>query len=205
MSQLTRINFASEGLIDAAAARRLITFTGGDVGLERPAFGKHKLDPLIPKYGAAAQTGSPWFIVRDLDFDAPCAPELADRLRRGSHSGLCLRIAVREIESWLLADRSGLADFLKVPEGGINREPESLNDPKRHLVDVARRSRSRAIRIAVVPNAGAGQSQGPEYTPVIMTFVREYWSIERALRSNACPSLSSAVKRLRSLVTGVLD
>ena len=137
MSLAPTVNFASEGLIDAAVARRLIAACGGAPGWERPAHGKNKLDLQIAKYRAASAHGAPWLILRDFDRDASCPPELIERLQGRPTARFCLRLAVREIETWLLADRAGIARLLRVPVGSITRDLEMLVDPKRYLIDLA--------------------------------------------------------------------
>lgn len=200
MSSEVRINFASEGLVDAAVARRLIAYAGAQLGLERPAYGKHKLDRDIPKYFQAAMHSYPWLILRDLDNDAVCPAALISNFAVDQHEDCCFRIAVREIETWFIADRSGLAEFLRVPVGRIETDPETLIDPKRHIIDLARASRSRAIRDALVPAERTGQVQGAEYTPMLIDFASNGWSIERAIQGEASVSLTRASLRLGELV-----
>jgi hypothetical protein len=200
MSSAVRINFASEGMIDAAVARRLICHVGAEPGLERPAHGKHKLDPNISRYRRAATHGHPWLILRDLDRDAACASELMERLGIENTFDFCFRIAVREIESWLIADRYNLSQLLRIPVGKIESDPENLSNPKRHIIDLARSSRSRSIRDALVPDERAGQEQGPEYAALITHFARSDWDIAAAINSGASRSLTKAATRLGELV-----
>lgn len=54
---------------------------------------------------------------------------------------MCFRIAVREVEAWLLADAEQAAGFLAVPLARIPAEPETLPDPKATLIALAGRSR----------------------------------------------------------------
>lgn len=201
MLLVVKVNFASEGFIDAAVARRLISHAGAETGLERPAHGKHKLDHAIPKYREAATHGFPWLVLRDLDRDARCPSELMAQLDIASTADFCLRIAVREIESWFIADRRTLADFLRVPVGRIDINPEALSNPKRHIIDVARSSRARSIRSALVPDEGTGQEQGPEYAAMLTEFAARQWNIANAIASGASRSLTKADARLRELVS----
>lgn len=187
-------------MVDAAIARRLITHAGAEPGLERPAHGKHKLDPLLQKYRNAAEHGTPWLILRDLDRDSPCAPELLQRLGVRPANNFCMRIAVREVESWILADRPGLADFLRVPMARVNTDPEALPNPKRYIIDLARSSRSRDIRDALVPHEGTGQEQGPEYASQIAGFAETQWNVARAISDGAAASLIKVDIRLRELI-----
>ena len=65
----------------------------------------------------------------DLDDDADCAAALcADRLPDPAPH-LCFRVAVREMETWLLADREAAARFLSVPGSRIPQDPETVANP----------------------------------------------------------------------------
>lgn len=121
-----------------------------------------------------------------------CAPALLKRLQPARVSGFKLRLAVRMLESWLLADRVAVAAFLGVRVSAIPREPDREAHPKRALVNIARTSRRRWIREALVPN-GSGALVGPEYTPVIGSFIDSQWDAARA-RLNS-PSLERACLR----------
>jgi hypothetical protein len=49
-----------------------------------------------------------------------------------------VRVAVREVESWVLADRRRIANFLSAPLNSIPMDPEQLDDPKMALLTLAR-------------------------------------------------------------------
>ena len=123
---------------------------------------------------------------------APCASALMQQLKPSRSPGFKLRLAVRMLESWLLADRDAVAAFLGVRAAAIPREPDREAHPKRALVDLARTSRKRSIREALVPN-GSGALVGPEYTAVIGSFIDVRWDAARA-RTNS-PSLDRACMR----------
>lgn len=91
------VTMATEGTVDTAIARRIL----GDLGLESGAVhgekGKNWLDRNLRGYNNAARF-APWLVLRDLDRDAECAPELLASLLpfsseddavsyRGSRSG----------------------------------------------------------------------------------------------------------------------
>ena len=114
--------------------------------LRRGGFGYLRRN--IQAWNQAAK-GVPFIVLTDLD-QTPCASDLiVDWLRPHSrHPNLLLRVAVREVESWLLADRDHLTTFLKVTGSPIPDNPDALGDPKATLVQLARRSRNRSIRDA---------------------------------------------------------
>jgi hypothetical protein len=84
---------------------------------------------------------------------------------------MCFRIAVREVEAWLLADQERLSTFLKVATARVPSEPEAEHDPKRAMVDIARKSRKREIREDMVPRPGSGRTVGPAYASRLIEFV----------------------------------
>jgi len=51
--------------------------------------------------------------------------------------------------------------YLSVSANRVPREPEEVPDPKQALVNIARRSRNRAIRQDMVPREGSGRPVGP--------------------------------------------
>ena len=178
----------------------MIGYAGGLVGLAKPAGGKSKLDPLLPKYLAASRLGMKWLIMRDLDDDAACAPDLIPSLVTGRHPCLCFRIAVKEVESWLLADVSAISKFLHVPPGAVPKEPERLSDPKAAIVSLAKRSNKTAVKEALVPSQKGGLRTGPEYSSWMIDFAINHWDIGQAIKHDSTPSLAKAAARLRELV-----
>lgn len=156
--------------------------------------GKSWLDIRLRAYNAAARH-SRWLVLRDLNSDGACAPELRERLVPELSDGMRFRIAVREAESWLLADRRQMGQFLAIAVSRIPSEPDTLGDPKQTLVNLARHSRRRAIREDMVPAAGTSAHVGPGYTARIIEFANDIWDpIEAAAHS---PSLSSCIASLR--------
>src|SRR5579883_841622 len=104
------ITIAVEGQTDVPVARRLIAYVGGEVGPIHVTRGKARLDGQLAGYDRAAAF-APWFVLRDLNGDAPCAGVLKQRLLPASAAGMCLRIPVRSVEAWLLADRERVAAY----------------------------------------------------------------------------------------------
>jgi hypothetical protein len=86
---------------------------------------------------------------------------------------MCFRVAVRETEAWLLADRERLARFLGISTSRIPLDPEAMDDPKSLMVDLARHSRRREIREDMIPRSGSGRNVGPAYVSRLIEFVAE--------------------------------
>ncbi len=193
-----RLTIAVEGMLDEAVARRLVAEAGGRVGDAFVKRGNRPLRAKVPGYNNAAKRAT-WFVMTDLDQDFHCAAALVAAWLPSRSPGMTLRVAVRAIEAWFLADRSGLASFLGVPVARLPRDPDGHADPKGLLVDLARGSRRRDIREDLVPTARAGRRIGPGYVGRMFDFVQTSWDPEKA--SALSPSLNRCRQRLRELTT----
>src|SRR4051812_30220232 len=77
----------------------------------------------IGRYDRAARHG-PVLALADLE-NEPCASAvLAKHLPHGRHPQLMLRLAVRMLESWLLAHHDALAKFLEISVAKIPSVPD---------------------------------------------------------------------------------
>lgn len=166
-----------EGETDAAVARAILSDLGQRVRLVIAKGGKTKLDPHVRGY-AHASTRSPWLVLRDLDREV-CAPSLVRRLLPNSTSR-CLRIAVRGVEAWLLADQERCARWLGVPPGRIPTDVENCANPKGLLFDLARQSKSGNVRVDIVPTGT--RSIGPGYVDQVRAFCAKGWRPRHAAR-----------------------
>jgi hypothetical protein len=111
---------------------------------------------------------------------------------------MCFRVAVRQVESWLLADRERLAKFLAVSTAKIPPVPEAINNPKNTVIELARQSRRREIREDMVPRPGSARAVGPAYTARLIEFVI---GGERGWRPDVAARHSESLNRsLRCLV-----
>lgn len=191
------IDVAVEGETDVAVARRLVDHAGGRIGKIRGGKGKAYLRRKIAGYSAAARY-APWFVLIDLDSDADCPVHLRDRWLSEPAPYLCFRIAVREIEAWLMADAESLARYLEVPRARVPRDPEGLEKPKAAMVELARRSSRRDLRKDMVPDAESGRRAGPAWAGRMIEYAETAWRPDVAARSSE--SLRRAIDRLRRLV-----
>ncbi|MDR2219000.1 MAG: DUF4276 family protein [Methylobacillus sp.] len=131
------------------------------------------------------------------DTDGKCAVRLLRSwLPKHASSSFILRFAVTESESWLLADREGLADFFGLSQSLLPRRPDDLADAKRELLDLARRSKKRLIRQEVVSSKDL-RKPGEGYNIHLCDFVTRHWQPLRAITNS--PSLERAVNRLKQL------
>lgn len=138
----------------------------------------------------------PFIILTDLDND-DCPPGLLNRwLPHGRNSNLVLRIAVREVEAWLLADRKRFAEFLGVAVSRLPQRPDECDDPKMFLVNLARGSRLREIRDDLIPTPLGTNKVGKNYVGQLIRFVTTKWCIETEALLHS-PGLNSAMIALR--------
>ena len=196
------ISGAVEGSVDEAVLYRLVAHMGATSGPVYGKKGKPHLRQRIGGYNQAARL-SPWVVLVDLDHDADCAPFLLTSWLPNPVSRMCFRVAVREIEAWLLSDREHLARFLGVAISRIPLNPEAVDDPKRTMVELARHSRRREIREDMVPRAASGRAVGAAYTSQLIEFVGDTaggWRPEVAATS--LDSLDRCLRSLRRLVQG---
>lgn len=192
------VHLAIEDPLSEAVLRRLLEHSRRNyaVGYAYGRSGYGYLKRTIRNWNRASRW-TPFVVLTDLD-NGLCADSLiADWLGADpKHSNLVFRVAVREVESWLLGDRANLARYLGVRPKLIPCDPDTLNDPKLALVDAARSSRSSDIKARVVPNKGSTARQGPDYNACLINFVHRYWSIDEASANS--PSLKRAIDRIRT-------
>ena len=199
MSVPVSISAAVEGAVDEAVVRRLVAHAGGQSGAIYGKNGKPALRSKIDGYNNAARYAA-WVVLVDLDNDAACAPRMRDLWVPDPAPYLCFRIAVREIEAWLMADAQTLARYLSVRQRGISRDPEKLPRPKDTMVNLARTSRSRSIYKDMTPREGSGRRVGPAYSSRMTEYVERYWRPDVA--AERADSLRRAIHCLRRLVQG---
>jgi len=185
-----------EGDTDVPVVRRLFEFIGLEMGTVYGLRGKNWLDQRLNAYNKAARHRT-WFALRDLNGDATCAPGLVAGILPERSRGMCLRIAVRAMESWLLADRQRMAHFLRVPIARMPGDPDDVDNPKLEVVNLARRSRKRDIRIDMVPRPGTTARVGPAYSARIIEFAMRVWRPDIAQESS--PSLARCIAALQRL------
>lgn len=142
----------------------------------------------------------PVLVITDLDMKSCPASFVAQWLgARKQPENLLIRVAVREAESWLLADHDGMQRLL----GSTVRlpaRPDALADPKQRLLQLAR-SAKREIREDLLASRGAVAAQGLAYNARLSAFVSQDWCPERA--STRSDSLHRTRKRLAELARRV--
>ncbi|MDA8051500.1 MAG: hypothetical protein M0002_16115 [Rhodospirillales bacterium] len=197
MATVLAISAAVEGAVDEAVLRRVVAKSGGTLATVYGKQGKHHLRQRIAGYNNAARH-APWIVLVDLDREADCAPPLRQKWLPGPAPHLCFRIAVRAVESWLLADADALAAFLGVARSKVPSQPEALADPKSAMVTLARGSRRRDIREDMVPRPESGRAVGPAYASRLIEFAASHW--QPAVAAGRAESLHRACRSLCRLI-----
>jgi len=186
---------AVEGDLDEAVLRQVVTYAGCWLGNVHGRQGKPKLLQRLAGFNNAAQF-SPWVVLIDLDQDCNCAPECLQRWLPQPASHMHVRVVVRAVEAWLLADRERFANFLGIAQSNLPENSDSLGNPKLELVNLARPS-NRRIKYDLVPRDGSGRSVGPLYTARMLEFVNDEntgWRVDQATHNS--DSLARCVQKL---------
>lgn len=183
--------------MDEHVARRLAEHVGMTVG---PVYGRRGKDYLRQRIGGFNNAAhyAPWLVLTDLDNEV-CPPRLVQIWLPQPAAPMCLRVAVRAVEAWLLADRESIAAYLGVSAASVPADPDALPNPKEALINLARRSRRRGIRLDMVPRTGSGRSVGPAYDDRMQEFVLRHWRPSVAAEaSDSLRRCISALERLKS-------
>jgi hypothetical protein len=192
-----KVSAAVEGTIDEIVAKKLIAHAGGIPGTVYGKGGKPALHAKIAGYNNAAHR-APWLVLVDLDQDYDCAPPLRAAWLPACAPRLCFRVAVRAVEAWLLADVEEVAAYLQVARSAVPPRPEIVDEPKRALVDLARRSRRREIREGMVPREGSGRVVGSLYNSYVSRYVEQRW--RPAVAAKRAESLARAIACLEQKI-----
>jgi hypothetical protein len=141
-----------------------------------------------------AAKGTPFWVGTDLD-KYPCPSALVDDwLTHPRHHNLLLRVAVKEAEAWVLADRDNFANFIGVSASRLPGDVEALPDAKNTLIALVRTSRKKQLRDDICPPPGSTSKIGPNYNARLGSFVSESWNPEGARLGSR--SLDRTMKRL---------
>lgn len=193
---LTRVTLAVEDVLSDAVATKILESCGFEIAARLRQRGNTYLKEKAPELNRAAARDRPVFLLTDLDSPKNCPLDLIQSWIKGSPKpGFFFRVAVMEVESWVLADRGAVARFLSVPASQIPQQPDEIAHPKERIVSLAQKSRSRTIREALVPAQESTAPVGNEYNARLIEFVHEFWDLERA--ASVSPSLKRTLERLR--------
>jgi len=190
---MTPIAIATEDQLSEAMALRLIseiptphhvTFTLGQRG------NGYLRSKMHNWYQMAQQ--QVMVVLTDLD-RANCLVEFREQwLVAEPPQNLLLRIAVPEVESWVLADHVALRALLGT-KGVLPTTPDDLPNPKQLLLKLAK-SAPKQIRADLLKTIDGNLAQGLGYNARLSAWVNSEWSPQRAAERS--PSLARARLRL---------
>lgn len=170
-------------------------------GISYPGKGFGYIKTNINGFNQAA-IATPFFVLTDLD-NYKCPMELiTDWLVNPPKPNFIFRIAVREVEAWLLADRIGYSNFTGVSLANFPLNPEQEADPKQTLINITRKSRKRYLKEDIVPINQNAQI-GPNYNERLMEYVAENWDLGRAMENSE--SLRRACRCLEGFTYSISD
>lgn len=139
----------------------------------------------------------PFIVLVDLD-RIECPPALIKEwITFSTNDGFFFRVVVREIESWIMADRISFADYISISPEKIPLNIESIEDPKSFLLKLVKDSGNREVKNDMLPGKGSTAKIGPLYNESLAGFIREYWCLEQASKNSR--SLERLILRLTEL------
>lgn len=154
-----------------------------------------QLKKQIDNYNKASQY-IPFMVLTDLD-NTECPVTLINQwLNAPMHPNFLFRVAVREVESWILAHRAAFATYLGISKDRIPPNPDELDDPKQALINLARKARKRELREGIVPSKRSSAPIGPGYNSLLREFVIKFWDVKVAEKSS--PSLYRANRAIKN-------
>jgi len=198
---MTAVIVVGEDELCCAIADAMIAHSGVETGVQNRivAGGAGPFRARIRPMNEVAMNVMPVLMIADAD-QATCAVTQRNTwLPANADRRLCMRLAVREAEAWVLADHEGFSDFANVSRALFPAQPETLDDPKRALLSIIKKCKRRELRDEMLPARGATSPVGLGYNVHMTAFVRNRWSIDRALER--APSLARAIPRVAALLS----
>jgi len=175
------VNLVFEDELSQAVMETLLKIRSRDfeVGTVYSCHGFGQIKKRISGFNAGAAYGNPFFVLTDLDQNICPLKLIESWLYVPVNPRLLFRVAVHEIESWILADSANLVNYLEVDENVIPAFPDSLPDPKQQLLNIVKKSKRRNIKEGILPSNETAVI-GPCYNLLLCGFVRKIWNWENA-------------------------
>jgi len=158
-----------------------------------------KLQKNLKKYINLSNSGKV-IMLTDLD-NVECPPSLrknwldAARVKTQIPSEFKFCIAVREVEAWLVADKSNFAAHFCIPNNKIPQNFENtVQDPKKLLLNLLSKSKDKEARQTMARVEKSNLWVGLEYNSRLRNFALNYWDPQCAKRNNL--SLARAIRKI---------
>lgn len=196
---MSSIGIATEDILSEAVVEKVISKLRSEftitLRLRKGGFGYLKSN--MKKFNKIA-IRYPMVVVTDLDNKTCPVDLISDWITFPMSPKLIFRVAVREIESWLLADTEAISSFLGINSSLCPRSPDELPDPKQKLLELVRRSKNRDIKNDILPSPkGTTSPVGLGYNVRMLDFVENYWDLNRA--SSKSESLKRMLDKISTL------
>lgn len=190
---MTGLVVIGEDALCCALGRRIaLTITGQPLALDPIQTGG--VTGLRRNLARYCQLSDRFRVLCIADTDGGCAKDMrGEWLPKRSLPNFALRFAVQEAESWIMADREALADFLDVRVSRVPLNPDDVYDPKSSLLELARRARDRELRADLVSQFNPTKA-GSGYNERLVAFVSTQWRPHVA--SGQSESLARAVRQV---------
>lgn len=193
------VHIATEDVPSEHVARKLVETANMQVARNFGLRGKTYLEKNFSKFVNLAMR-EPVLLIADFDratSQIHCPSQLIEKWLDGRARpvGLLARVAVQEVESWLLADIEAFRSFFGVSIN-VPTSCDEINDPKSFLLNAAKKKR-KFFREGFVRSDGGKISPGIAYNQMLSEWITQEWSPQRA--SERSPSLKRAMSRLSDL------
>ena len=137
--RLNSIILAVEDRLSDTVATKILGHFGIKIERKTGYKGNSYLQQKAQSFNEAAYEECGIFILTDLDSIQNCPPRLIQSWIKGSlNPRFFFRVAVIEVESWVMADREAVAAFLSIP---LHRIPiandNGIPNPKEFLVSLS--------------------------------------------------------------------
>ena len=186
------INIAVEDKLSEAVIRKILKTSKQSyiVGACFCRGGSGYLKKNIKGFNNASKA-TVFLLLTDLD-TTECAPTLIRQwLNCPQNPNFLFRIAVKEIESWILADRINFADFLGVPVQRIPLITDEITDPKQFILNLAVKTKKPSLRSRMIFRQKETLRPGPDYNGCLKSFIDNDWKVSEAIHHS--PSLKKTV------------
>ena len=195
------IHIATEDVLTEAVGLKLIAsfLPEFEVDLKLGKKGNGLLKSKIAAYCDIAKR-APFLLITDLDSTA-CSPSLMYSWLRhvNTPNNFMFRVAVREVEAWLLADQVAIKPLLGT-QARVPHNPDNVPNPKEFLLNLARKA-PKDVRRDLLSERGAIASQGIGYNQRLCDYVNNSWSPTRAAQRS--DSLCRVIRRLEHLMASL--
>jgi hypothetical protein len=167
------INLVFEDILSEAILKVMLQQSQRPFAVQKSinCHGFGKIKKQILAYNNVAQI-TPFLVLTDLD-QAECPLTIINNWfqARSKHPNLLFRIAVREVEAWLMADREAFAKFLGISIDLIPTDVDNITDPKTNLINLVKKSKKRQLRDSIVPAKNSTAKIGKDYNGPLIEFV----------------------------------